>query len=176
MRMKLRSNRPKPFRPLQQAPGSPRELPFHSHKGRSASRNLLCLAVLLAVPAIAVHSQHGGSVSTPAVTSMGGSGAQNPLPPPGQGPFGQTDSSMQQKMEHTRLEKLNAERQKQMTDDTAKLLSLATELKAEMDKTNKDTLSIGVVRKAEQIEKLAKSVRERMKAQLQAPDAGIMSR
>jgi hypothetical protein len=58
----------------------------------------------------------------------------------------------------------NVERHKQLVADTDKLLQLATELKASVDKSNKDTLSVEVVRKAGQIEKLARSVREKMKA------------
>jgi len=57
----------------------------------------------------------------------------------------------------------NNERQKQLVDDTAKLLSLANELKADVDKSSKDTLSLDVVRKADEIEKLAHSVKEKMK-------------
>ena len=57
----------------------------------------------------------------------------------------------------------NAERRKQLADDSAKLLKLATDLKAEVDKTTKDTLSLGVIRKADEIEKLAHSVKEKMK-------------
>jgi hypothetical protein len=56
----------------------------------------------------------------------------------------------------------NAERKKEIASDTAKLLKLATELKAEVDKTNKDTLNLKVVRKADEIEKLAHSVKEKM--------------
>jgi len=56
-----------------------------------------------------------------------------------------------------------SERQKKMIADTDRLVFLANELKADMDKTTKDTLSIQVIRKAEEIEKLAHSVRERMK-------------
>ena len=58
-------------------------------------------------------------------------------------------------------EAANAERKKQINADSAKLLKLATELKAEVDKTNKDTLSLGVIRKADEIEKLAHSVKEK---------------
>jgi hypothetical protein len=47
--------------------------------------------------------------------------------------------------------------------DTNKLLSLATDLKQQLDKTNTDVLSVDVVKKAEEIEKLAKSVKDRMK-------------
>jgi hypothetical protein len=57
----------------------------------------------------------------------------------------------------------NNERQKRLVADTDKLLALATDLKAQVDKTNKDTLSVDVVKKAEEIEKLARSVKERMK-------------
>ena len=57
----------------------------------------------------------------------------------------------------------NVERKKQISDDSARLLKLATELKTEVDKTTKDTLSLGVIRKADEIEKLAHSVKEKMK-------------
>lgn len=57
----------------------------------------------------------------------------------------------------------NNERQKQLVADTDKLLALATQLKADVDKSNRDTLSIDVIKKAEEIEKLAHSVREKMK-------------
>ncbi|KAA6457970.1 hypothetical protein DYQ86_21650 [Acidobacteria bacterium AB60] len=57
----------------------------------------------------------------------------------------------------------NSERKRQISDDTAKLLELATQLKAEVDKTSKDTLSINVIRKAESIEKLARGVKDKMK-------------
>ncbi|MGA2808831.1 MAG: hypothetical protein ABSE87_11905 [Terracidiphilus sp.] len=61
------------------------------------------------------------------------------------------------------FEAANAERKKQIADDSAKLLKLATDLKAEVDKTNKDTLSLNVIRKADEIERLAHSVKEKMK-------------
>ena len=60
-------------------------------------------------------------------------------------------------------EALNAERKRQISADSAQLLKLAVELKAEVDKTTKDTLSLDVIRKADQIEKLAHSVKEKMR-------------
>ncbi len=57
----------------------------------------------------------------------------------------------------------NTERRKQIADDSAKLLKLAADLKAEVEKTSKDTLSLGVIRKAEEIERLAHGVKEKMK-------------
>jgi hypothetical protein len=65
----------------------------------------------------------------------------------------------QEKMEKAR----NMDRQKQLQRDTDKLLLLAKELKEEVDKSNKDTLSVDVVKKAGEIEKLAKSVKDRMR-------------
>ncbi len=56
-----------------------------------------------------------------------------------------------------------AERQKKLAEDTDKLLVLTTALKAEVDEANKDILSLEMVKKAEQIEKLAHSVKERIK-------------
>ena len=53
-------------------------------------------------------------------------------------------------------------RQAQLVADTEKLLKLAQELKVEVAKSNKDTLSLAVVKKAEEVEKLAKSLKERM--------------
>ena len=52
----------------------------------------------------------------------------------------------------------------QIAEESAKLLKLASDLKTEVDKTNKDTLALRVVRKADEIERLAHNVRIRMKA------------
>lgn len=63
--------------------------------------------------------------------------------------------------------KLSPEKQKardQLAQDTARLYQLANELKTEMDKSTKDTLSLNVIRKADEVEKLAKKVRAEMKA------------
>lgn len=68
------------------------------------------------------------------------------------------------KLRKQQVKALNDQRQKQLVTDADKLLQLATELKTEVDKTDKDTLSVAVIRKSDEIEKLAKSVREKMKA------------
>ena len=54
-------------------------------------------------------------------------------------------------------------RQAQLVADTNKLLELSQELKAEVSKSSKDTLSLAVVKKAAEVEKLAKSLKERMR-------------
>jgi hypothetical protein len=58
----------------------------------------------------------------------------------------------------------NLKRQEDLKRDTDKLLQLANELKAYVDKTNENIMSVEVVKKTEEIEKLAHSVREKMKA------------
>ena len=72
----------------------------------------------------------------------------------------QTRRSMEEQVNRSR----NAERQKRLEMDTEKLLSLANELKEQVGKTNKDILSVDVIKKADEIEKLAKSVKDRMKS------------
>ena len=49
-------------------------------------------------------------------------------------------------MEEEQAKMRNIERQKRLVEDTAKLLELANELKAEVDKSDKNTLSLDVVR------------------------------
>ena len=68
---------------------------------------------------------------------------------------------VQQKREIAK--KQNEARQQDIKKDTDKLLELATELKLYVDKTNENILSMNVVKKAEEIEKLAHAVREKMK-------------
>jgi hypothetical protein len=63
------------------------------------------------------------------------------------------------------LKKQNAQRQEDIKKDTDQLLDLATELKEYVDKTNENIISLDVIKKAEQIEKLAKSVKDKMKGQ-----------
>jgi hypothetical protein len=69
----------------------------------------------------------------------------------------------EQQQKNANFEAANLERKKQLDDDTAHLLKLATELKGEVEKSSKDTLSLGVIHKAEEIEKLAHNVQVKMK-------------
>jgi len=69
----------------------------------------------------------------------------------------------QQQARKQSFEAVNAERKKIIADESTMLLKLATDLKTEVDKTDKDTLSLSVIRKAEVIEKLARDVKEKMK-------------
>jgi hypothetical protein len=119
-------------------------------EGRMRSvRNMACLAVFTF-----------GSISRAAAQQPAqGSTAQ---PPAAQAP-----ATARATAETSKPTTAQTPQQKQLADDTAKLLTLANELKAELDKSNKDTLSLSVIKKAEQVEKLAHKVRDEMKASLQ---------
>jgi hypothetical protein len=67
-----------------------------------------------------------------------------------------------------RLRLLNAERQKSMVSDADKLLRLARELEAEISRTTPESLTEEQLRKIAKIEKLARSVRDKMGAAGQA--------
>ena len=120
---------------------------------KACTRSVIALGILLGI-ALTGHGQAG-----------------MPSPQGDRSPFGsqtgpnrnrdhdEINSRMEQQQAITR----NSERQKKLVDDTMKLLSLATELKTEVDKTDKNTLSLDVIKKADEIEKLAHSVKERMK-------------
>jgi len=60
-------------------------------------------------------------------------------------------------------EMLRVQRQKQLISDSDKLLKLATDLKQQIDSTPAETLSADSVKKAAEIEKLAHSLRQRLK-------------
>jgi hypothetical protein len=70
-----------------------------------------------------------------------------------------------QKMEKAAEKKRNEQRQSDLKRDTDQLYQLASELKKSVDSTNEHVLSLEVIRKAEEIEKLARSVRTKMKAE-----------
>lgn len=91
-------------------------------------------------------------------------GASPQLTPPGiQG--SPPEDPGRAKIEKEMAKKANQERQADLKRDTEKLLKLATELKEYVDKTNENVLSLNVLKKAEQIEKLAHSVKDKMKGQ-----------
>ncbi|MBZ5721568.1 MAG: hypothetical protein LAO03_14410 [Acidobacteriia bacterium] len=117
----------------------------------------LCFLWVLALPAGA-RSQAAGpeaAYAFPAQTVHPPPDAVKPLPPPGE----EERDRMKKDME----KRANQQRQADLERDTEKLLQLATELKHYVDKSNKNVLSLEVIRKSEEIEKLAHSVREKMR-------------
>ncbi len=112
-----------------------------------------------------------GLLSTPAISARQSNSAEHPL-----GQTGQTngdlhmpqdksgmDQSTHERFEEQAAKSRNSERFKRIQSDTEKLLQLSTELKADVDKSTKNELSLDVIRKAAEVEKLAHDVRERMK-------------
>lgn len=75
----------------------------------------------------------------------------------------------QKEMQDRMMKEANKKRQQDIRNDTEKLFQLATELKSAVDKTNENMLSLDVVHKAEQVEKLAKKVKENMKEAIGPP-------
>jgi hypothetical protein len=90
-------------------------------------------------------------------------GQQLPGMPPKQGTNPADPDPINPHREEQQAKLRNDDRQKRLVADTDKLLALATDLKQQVDKSTKDTLSVDVIKKADEIEKLAHSVKERMK-------------
>jgi C4-dicarboxylate-specific signal transduction histidine kinase len=64
---------------------------------------------------------------------------------------------------HDMEKKAAKERVAALKNDTDRLLKLSVELKNYVDKSNENVLSLDVIKKADEIEKLARSVKEKMK-------------
>jgi hypothetical protein len=75
----------------------------------------------------------------------------------------------QKEMQDRMFKAANKKRQQDIRDETNKLFDLATELKAAVDKSDENVLSLDVVRKADEVEKLAKKVKEKMKEAIGPP-------
>jgi hypothetical protein len=82
---------------------------------------------------------------------------------PGQKPDTSPEDRQRIKIEQEMAKKANQARQAQLKRDADRLLELSTELKQYVDKTNENVLSFEVIKKAEEIEKLARSVKDKMK-------------
>ena len=76
-------------------------------------------------------------------------------------------------MRERQLRALNIERQKELVSDTNKLLKLAKELNYEVDAGGTGTLTPDQIRMAATIEKLARSVKEKMSEGTTQPGAPV---
>ena len=94
----------------------------------------------------------------PLVTRPPGSPGQSPNP---------SDENDGDAMGHRAMRqqalRRNELRQQEIVSDTDKLLTLAGQLKSDMEKSSKDPTSVSAIKKTEEIEKLAKVVKEKMK-------------
>lgn len=112
-------------------------------------RVLLLAASLMLVPA--VHAQQTPTTNAPEQKLPGLS--PNPTQP---------DNAMAHMSERMARQR-NTDRQKQIVADTAQLLKLAQQLNVDVSKSDKNTLSLDVVKEAGEIEKLAKTIKDKMK-------------
>jgi len=65
--------------------------------------------------------------------------------------------------DEARVEAANAERKRQICADSDKLLKMATDLKDDLNKTSKDTLSIETIHKIDAIQKLTKDMKDKLR-------------
>jgi hypothetical protein len=88
---------------------------------------------------------------------------QHPSQPPSMTPPTAEEDEARAHLEAEMAKKAAKERLAALKSDTDKLLKLSVELKNYVDKSDENVLSLDVIKKADEIEKLAKSVREKMK-------------
>src|SRR5882762_2832489 len=74
------------------------------------------------------------------------------------------EDDARRKFERDQQKKANEERFQKVKEDTEKLVQLSNQLKEYVGKANEHTLSLDVIKKAEEIERLAKSVKDKMRA------------
>lgn len=88
----------------------------------------------------------------------------DPAPPPTRHmPASANTDAKEQETLRAMAKKANLEREAALKRDTDKLVLLTTQLKEYVDKTNENVLAVDVIRKAEEIEKLAHNVKDKMK-------------
>jgi hypothetical protein len=101
-------------------------------------------------------------VTAASVRTSGGQIVATPSSPWTNQTLGMSQPDIMRHMEQQRMR--TTERQKQLVKDTDKLLRLSTALKEQVDDADKNVLSLDMIKKAEEIEKLAHSVKERIKS------------
>jgi hypothetical protein len=127
---------------------------------------VVSLAVLAAMPFCAPDSRAQQNMGSPGSPALHDAASWPPISPlvnrhPDANRLLADFMQLQDSQKH--IAELNLARQKEMTADTAKLLTLANELKADTEKASNDSLPMDEVRKAEQIAKLAHAVHEKMR-------------
>lgn len=112
------------------------------------------LVLLFSLPALA-QMPGGGPPDLPQQPSM-----QPNIEP---GPPMESSDNRVAEMQAELEKKTEQQRVEQLKNDTDKLLKLSVELKTYVDKANTNVLSLDVIKKAQEIEKLAKSVHDKMR-------------
>jgi hypothetical protein len=113
-------------------------------------RHILVWSVFLCVFAI------------PSLAQTGSSRPPLPTPKTDNPPMGDEDEATA-RIAGDMAKKAAKDRVAALKHDTDRLLKLSVELKQSVDKSDENVLSLDVIKKAEEIEKLARSVKEKMK-------------
>jgi hypothetical protein len=100
--------------------------------------------------------------STPAVAQQPTKPRPTPQEPTISGAPADGDEA-RERLAHDMEKKAAKERIAALRNDTDKLLKLSVELKSYADKSDENVLSLDVIKRADEIEKLAKSIRDKMK-------------
>ena len=112
---------------------------------------LLAFALCISLATVALaFAQNDGKIHLPPTISQS--------PSMGNIPVRSADEAQKEQMR-----KANELRLEEIHRDTEKLFQLSAELKNFVDKSNQGVLSLDAIKKAEQIEKLAHSVKSKMK-------------
>ena len=111
-------------------------------------RKIACVGVIL-IPLLLSGDRSLAQQRAPLPVPPAPRGADDEPAPPSKGP--------------SRNIKMMKESFEQTQKDTAELYDLATQLKEEVEKADENTLSLTVMKKAEEVEKLAGKIKNRMK-------------
>ena len=87
--------------------------------------------------------------------------AQDPLPRPGRGPTGEEDPKLPNGK--SLRDAIVKEDYKKNLEEAAALAKLAQELQTDLEKSDKNIVSVKNIKQTEEIEKLARSIRGRLK-------------
>jgi hypothetical protein len=124
--------------------------------------NRVLRVLLPVVLLVSLATEIGGTQSYPA-----------PPPPPGRGPFGrhpisqaegdERQSNQPDSTKPVNTAQLERERYLELKKETTELARMAAELKLAVAESNEHTLSLELAKKADQVEKLSKRIRDRIK-------------
>jgi hypothetical protein len=120
------------------------------------------IAILVGALAVAAHPKRAHAQFAPITTELP---QTTPIGNSSRG-IPENEPYANREIQERQLKRLRLEHQHELIDDTTRLLSLATALKAEVDKgTQPTTLPTDALKQADEISKLAKRVSERIKTQ-----------
>lgn len=125
-------------------------MPFLVPRALRARIFFSAAAALLILP-LSAQAQRTEPPPMPGIPSAGANDAASP-----------SDPGMRRMTEAMAVKRNNL-RQQQIVSDTAHLLELAQKLNDQVSKSSKNELSVSVVKEADEIEKLAKSIKEKMR-------------